>query len=290
MPTTITTTATPIHDTNSFTLLTYRKFSHGNSVGSNNNNDMESQSKSQKRRRRGRQKKRIFIRPNPNEKSVFASFFANDNPKPNKHLPPLPGQLKDTDDDKIHYPQNLREWKDLLKDAKDEYLSTFDGFLSNHGALEKTHQSATSNTKTDTQKDTNDTTQSSSSSSSLSKQVEQQMQNVQQNFKNNLTVLQNKQERDELIQEVKDTTGIQNQQDIKELASQMMILATECIQEFMKGYRNGRDEEVDKMLNEYFKDLNKNDEEDDKKAESSEEEQRKNRREFHKKRKKRLRV
>lgn len=33
----------------------------------------------------------------------------------------------------------------------------------------------------------------------------------------------------------------------------MMQTGTECIREFMAGYRQGRDQEVDKMLNEYFK-------------------------------------
>lgn len=38
----------------------------------------------------------------------------------------------------------------------------------------------------------------------------------------------------------------------------MMQTGTECIREFMAGYRQGRDQEVDKMLNEYFKEYDDN--------------------------------
>jgi hypothetical protein len=35
----------------------------------------------------------------------------------------------------------------------------------------------------------------------------------------------------------------------------MLRLANECVTEFMKGYRLGRDDEVDKMLTQYFQEL-----------------------------------
>jgi len=42
--------------------------------------------------------------------------------------------------------------------------------------------------------------------------------------------------------------------DLQRMASDSMKLATECLKEFMSGYRQGRDQEIDKMLNEYFQD------------------------------------
>ena len=59
----------------------------------------------------------------------------------------------------------------------------------------------------------------------------------------------------ELLERAKERTGIHTQEDLRKFASDMMQLATECLKEFMAGYRKGRDEEVDKMLHEYFQDL-----------------------------------
>jgi hypothetical protein len=54
------------------------------------------------------------------------------------------------------------------------------------------------------------------------------------------------------LEQAKDTTGIHNTEDLRMVAEDMMRLATQCLKEFMAGYRQGRDDEVDKMLNEYF--------------------------------------
>jgi len=47
-------------------------------------------------------------------------------------------------------------------------------------------------------------------------------------------------------------SGIQSTQDLRQLATDYLKLATTCLQEFMAGYRQGRDEEMERMLNEYF--------------------------------------
>eukprot|EP00934_Nitzschia_sp_Nitz4_P003222 Nitzschia sp. Nitz4//scaffold17_size182527//110543//111403//NITZ4_001864-RA/size182527-exonerate_est2genome-gene-0.175-mRNA-1//-1//CDS//3329539370//3212//frame0 len=59
----------------------------------------------------------------------------------------------------------------------------------------------------------------------------------------------------DLLEQAKTRTGIHSQDDLKKIASEMMKLATECLREFMDGYRKGRDDEVDKMLNQYFQDV-----------------------------------
>lgn len=61
----------------------------------------------------------------------------------------------------------------------------------------------------------------------------------------------------ELLQHTQDRTGIRSTEDLKELAAEWMKLATECLKEFMAGYRKGRDDEIDKMLHEYFQDEEK---------------------------------
>jgi hypothetical protein len=57
-----------------------------------------------------------------------------------------------------------------------------------------------------------------------------------------------------LLDQAKEQTGIHTKDDLKALATEMMKLGTECLREFMAGYREGRDQEMDKMLNEYFQD------------------------------------
>jgi tRNA A37 N6-isopentenylltransferase MiaA len=57
-----------------------------------------------------------------------------------------------------------------------------------------------------------------------------------------------------ILDQAKEQTGIHTKDDLKTLATEMMKLATECLREFMAGYREGRDQEMDKMINEYFRD------------------------------------
>lgn len=54
------------------------------------------------------------------------------------------------------------------------------------------------------------------------------------------------------IDDVKRITGIYSIDDLKRIAAEWMRLAADCLQEFLVGYRQGRDEEVDRMLNEYL--------------------------------------
>lgn len=82
-------------------------------------------------------------------------------------------------------------------------------------------------------------------------------EDVADNAKRNLRLI--REDAQELLEHTKERTGIRTQEDVKALASEMMQLATEGIREFMAGYRQGRDEEIDKMLHEYFKDPTTND-------------------------------
>ena len=76
---------------------------------------------------------------------------------------------------------------------------------------------------------------------------------IQKNVQRNVTFL--RQETDTLRKEVEERTGIRSTDDIKALARDVMRLASDCVAEFLAGYRKGRDDEVEKMLSEYFKDL-----------------------------------
>lgn len=84
---------------------------------------------------------------------------------------------------------------------------------------------------------------------------------------------------DVVLHEMKDITGIYNKRDLKKWAMEQLKLANECVASFMKGYREGRDEEVDKMMNEYFKDIDFDvDDEDEDEDDESEEENKAKRR------------
>jgi hypothetical protein len=90
---------------------------------------------------------------------------------------------------------------------------------------------------------------------------------IRSNVARNLKVA--RREGTDMIGQAKEQTGIRNQEDLKAFASDMMRLATECLKEFMAGYREGRDTEVDKMLHEYFQEQEGKGQSSDKKEEDS---------------------
>ena len=79
-----------------------------------------------------------------------------------------------------------------------------------------------------------------------------QLHEIGDNATKNLNIVRS--DAQDLLEHTKETTGIRTQDDLKALVSEAMKIATECIQEFMAGYRKGRDSEIDKMLHEYFQD------------------------------------
>lgn len=64
-----------------------------------------------------------------------------------------------------------------------------------------------------------------------------------------------KKESTKLRDEVRERTGIHTTEDLRQVAGDMMKLASACLKEFMSGYRKGRDDETEKMLTEYFQEL-----------------------------------
>lgn len=54
---------------------------------------------------------------------------------------------------------------------------------------------------------------------------------------------------------VREKTGIESKEDMKRWVAAGMKLFSECVKEFMAGYRKGRDDEVEKMLTQYFQNL-----------------------------------
>mmetsp|Transcript_2763 Transcript_2763/g.7730 ORF Transcript_2763/g.7730 Transcript_2763/m.7730 type:complete len:344 (-) Transcript_2763:1129-2160(-) len=55
-----------------------------------------------------------------------------------------------------------------------------------------------------------------------------------------------------LRKQVRETTGVQSKEDLRNLAGDFMKLMSNSLKEFMEGYREGRDEETENVLKKYF--------------------------------------
>jgi len=76
---------------------------------------------------------------------------------------------------------------------------------------------------------------------------------VKRNTKRNVVLM--RREGKIALEKIQEETGIYTKEDLKKFAAEMLKLATQCTTEFMKGYRSGRDAEIDRVLNEYFKEM-----------------------------------
>eukprot|EP00547_Thalassionema_nitzschioides_P004765 CAMPEP_0194223002 /NCGR_PEP_ID=MMETSP0156-20130528/34111_1 /TAXON_ID=33649 /ORGANISM="Thalassionema nitzschioides, Strain L26-B" /LENGTH=185 /DNA_ID=CAMNT_0038953997 /DNA_START=206 /DNA_END=764 /DNA_ORIENTATION=+ len=85
---------------------------------------------------------------------------------------------------------------------------------------------------------------------SVSDVLEEHRGEIRSNITKNVKFL--RAEGNEALETIQKETGIRTVEDLRHWVSEQLKLANECLQEFMSGYRQGRDEEVDKMVNEYF--------------------------------------
>ena len=60
----------------------------------------------------------------------------------------------------------------------------------------------------------------------------------------------------QMTKEIREKTGVNSMEDLKQIAAQVMKLANECLASFMEGYRAGKKEEFDvNILKKYFEDF-----------------------------------
>ena len=78
---------------------------------------------------------------------------------------------------------------------------------------------------------------------------------VASNVQKNISTM--KEEAPKLVQLGQQITGVTTKEELREWVGEQLKLGTACLAEFMKGYRKGRDDEVDRMLHQYFKDEEK---------------------------------
>ena len=143
-----------------------------------------------------------------------------------------------TDDgDDIERQRIVHSYSELFQRAWEEYKLTWEGFRGKSENEEEREQ------EIDVEDKVNEAFEF----------VEDQQKEIKSNVKKNMKLI--KEEGGDIVDMLKDTTGIRTKTDAKKWAMKQLRLANECVAEFMKGYREGRDEEIDKMMNEYFKDI-----------------------------------
>ena len=143
-------------------------------------------------------------------------------------------------DPPIPWPKSPKAWYHAFGDAWILYKGTWEGFLSNASSKPKKEDAVTI---TEEQKDGKNSTATT--------------QKIMDNASRNIEMTQ--EEGGKLLEEVKSKTGIYTVEDVKRVAKEMMKVATAMLGEFMMQYRKGRDEEVEKMLHEYFQEEEKKD-------------------------------
>jgi hypothetical protein len=161
-------------------------------------------------------------------------------PNPYKNEPPPPNSM-------IHWPKTLTEWRIQLQQTWELYRWTWRGFTtSSRGFLVEDPLDIDNHNKPLLARKQQEEEDTLSNNNINPNDI---MENVRQNAK----FVRN--EAASLGDTMKKTTGIATKEDLKQLVVDGMKLFSECVNEFMSGYRKGRDDEVEKMLTEYFQNL-----------------------------------
>ena len=144
-------------------------------------------------------------------------------------------------------PQNVKEFLERFREAGRLYVSTWEGFSDNYN---QKGDSAKEDKKGD---DAQDRQEEEESSLFDEQEFNERRRDIRKNVRRNVETL--REEGNNVLEAAKDYTGIHNKVDLKKWAMKQLVLANECVAAFMKGYRKGRDDEMDKMLHEYFQDI-----------------------------------
>ena len=146
------------------------------------------------------------------------------------------------------YPKTWAGWKDACCRAWEKYLWTHEGFLREEKKGIKRDDNGNI-MQTEEEEDDDDDKNSKSLQDKATNAASDLASNVQKNVH---TI---KEEVPKLVQIGQQITGVSTKEELREWVGEQLKLGTACLAAFMKGYRKGRDEEVDRMLHEYFKDL-----------------------------------
>ena len=145
----------------------------------------------------------------------------------------------------VRYPRTFAGWKNTLSRAWEKYLWTHEGFL-----LAEKRRDARGNILPDDHKMEDD---GDDGASTIRDKAAEAAGQVSSNVHKNIATM--KDEAPKLLKIGQQLTGISTKEQLREWASAQLKLATECLGEFMNGYRKGRDDEVDRMLHKYFQEI-----------------------------------
>ena len=163
----------------------------------------------------------------------------------------------------IHYPKTMKGWKEIFHTTWDKYLWTFEGFIRKETNIKRDSQGNI----LEEDENENDDTSKKEKDKSLQDQATEVAGEVASNVQKNISTI--KEEAPKLLQLGQQITGVSTKEELREWVGEQLKLGTACLSQFMRGYRKGRDDEVDRMLHEYFKDLDKQTEPDGKTADES---------------------
>lgn len=144
-----------------------------------------------------------------------------------------------------HFPNTWNGWKSSFQRVWTTYLSTFEGFIT-----KEKKRDADGNIIEEGKDDAGD---QSKDENSLQEKAKEVAGEIASNVQKNISTIQ--QESPTILQMGQQITGISTKEELRAWVGEQLKLATECLAQFMKGYRVGRDDEVDKMLHEYFKEV-----------------------------------
>ena len=151
-------------------------------------------------------------------------------PDPHGYTPELDAKQS------IRWPKTYQQWKLVLAESWDIYKYSHEGWL-----LDERKGPSPLDADKEEQEGV------------LQQAIQGQKEQVRTNVRRNVEFLES--ETKQAITEVQKRTGIYTLDDLKRWAAEQMQLATTCLNEFMAGYRQGRDEEVEKMMTEYFQEF-----------------------------------
>lgn len=157
------------------------------------------------------------------------------------------------------FPETMEGWKILFRDVWTTYYNTFQGWETEEERIERERQERLAKGVPIDDENEDDETETVYEIEYDEDALRRTQKEITDNFGRNLNIAHSTGH--DLLEHAKAKTGIKTKEDLKMWAGEQMKLATACLSEFMGGYREGRDEEVDRMLHEYFKDLDKTDEE-----------------------------